>query len=454
MKKLFRILFALLLFQPAFPHFKAKYHVIVDMDGGMDDFRALCMMLASPEIEVMAITTVTGTHDPAETVARVSALLERFGHQGIPVGSGMQNYPNPAELILKSIELEDMPVDIVVLGPLTNIAAVLELDPEIAGKIRTLYGYGSITRSNSPYRGWGPDAVRMLGNSGMKVVNVGLPGETKLDTRIFAEEMNRGITRYSRFLLELYSDSGTEYSEDEYFAQTGSDVVPVYMLYPDSFSLKNPGNEETWQLVTEGEDIDFPSTIARILETDREDKSIIFSQFPIDPALFEEDVASIAPAIIGKHGLKEWKIVAITNEFHEHLGIYSILGAKMGLRAREYFHVGTDELEIHSFAGSSPPVSCLNDGLQVSTGGTLGHGTIQLDPVFMGPMARFSFKDWVIELSVKENIRDQIKKDVGFGVRTYGLDSPEYWAYIRELALKYWLELDRFDIFEIREMQG
>ena len=76
--------------------------------------------------------------------------------------------------------------------------------------------------------------------------------------------------------------------------------------------------------------------------------------------------------------MKEWKIVVLTNEFHEHMGIYSILGAKMGLRAREYFHLGIDELEILSFAGSTPPVSCLNDGLQVSTGATLGHGTITL----------------------------------------------------------------------------
>jgi formylmethanofuran dehydrogenase subunit E len=51
-------------------------------------------------------------------------------------------------------------------------------------------------------------------------------------------------------------------------------------------------------------------------------------------------------------------------QFHEHLGIYSILGAKMGFRAREYFNVGIDELKIKSFVGSRPPVSCLNDGLE------------------------------------------------------------------------------------------
>jgi pyrimidine-specific ribonucleoside hydrolase len=161
-------------------------------------------------------------------------------------------------------------------------------------------------------------------------------------------------------------------------------------------------------------------------------------------------VATIAGGVIARHGLKEWKIVVLTNEFHEHLGIYSILGAKMGLRAREYFHVGIDELNIVTFAGSNPPVSCMNDGLQSSTGATLGHGTIELGDGTVYPSARFAFKNFQIQLTVRKEIRSQIKKDVGYGVQTYGLNSPEYWTYIRELALKYWLELDRFDIFDIR----
>ena len=141
-----------------------------------------------------------------------------------------------------------------------------------------------------------------------------------------------------------------------------------------------------------------------------------------------------------------------SNEFHEHLGVYSILGAKMGLRAREYFHVGIDELEILSFAGSSPPVSCLNDGLQASTGATLGHGTISLNEGEVIPKARFTFKNKTLELSVRQDVRQKIKEAVKYGVQTYGLNSPEYWVYIRQLALGYWLELDRYEIFDIKEV--
>ena len=92
--------------------------------------------------------------------------------------------------------------------------------------------------------------------------------------------------------------------------------------------------------------------------------------------------------------------------------------------------------------------------MQASTGGTLGHGTITLGEGEVVPKARFSFKNRIIELTIRDDIRQQIRKDVGYGVRTYGLESTEYWDYIRELALRYWLELNRFEVFNITEVPG
>ncbi len=63
MKKILGLLLGLFLMQASFSHNKAKYHVIVDTDGGIDDFRAICMLLASPEIEVIAITLVPSQPD-------------------------------------------------------------------------------------------------------------------------------------------------------------------------------------------------------------------------------------------------------------------------------------------------------------------------------------------------------------------------------------------------------
>ena len=80
----------------------------------------------------------------------------------------------------------------------------------------------------------------------------------------------------------------------------------------------------------------------------------------------------------------------------------------------------------------------------------MGHGAITLGEGPVMPKARFTFKNRTIELQVRPDIRKKIKTEVGYGVQTYGLDSAEYWAYIRKLALRYWLELDRFEIFDIQ----
>jgi len=123
----------------------------------------------------------------------------------------------------------------------------------------------------------------------------------------------------------------------------------------------------------------------------------------------------------------------------------------MGLRAREYFNVGLDELLVVSYAGSQPPISCLNDGLQVSTGATLGHGTISiskdLPPI---PKAIFTFKNTTISLQLKEDYWDIAEKDIKQGIKQHGLLTDNYWRFIRERAIRYWLEWSRKEIFNLR----
>ena len=259
---------------------------------------------------------------------------------------------------------------------------------------------------------------------------------------------------YAEAVREMYQNIPQEMQRLPMMSMLGEDCVPLFMLKPEYFTV-TINREDSQRRLAVARPVDHLAVpILQIFNSDQEDKSIIFSRFPVDTSLFESDVATIAGEVITRHGLKEWKIVVLTNEFHEHLGIYSILGAKMGLRAREYFHLGIDELNIVSFAGSNPPVSCMNDGLQVSTGGTLGHGTILLAEGTAIPSARFSFKDHQIELTVREDFRKQIKKRCRlWSPNLWILDSPEYWTFIRELALQYWLELSRFDIFDIREIE-
>jgi len=445
---------ALILFQPLPAHEKARFHVLVDTDGDPGDLRALCMMLADQEFEVIAISAVAGEQAPEVTLTNVRSLLQQFGHEGIPLAGESVN--EAVELILHETELEPMPVDIVALGPLTNIAAAVSRMPTIAGEINTLFwagpeinseGFSKNKNTEELDEGENTREVDKVKGSGIDTEVISAGKATIADPALFLYQLRTSTSPYSNAVLELSLSEMEQEGDKGGTVWIGGESIPLYMVHPDYFARRHRDGLYGEAVLSPGAPAG--TAILEILNSEKEDKSIIFSRFPSDPSLLEPDVAAIASEVIQKYGPKEWRIVALTNEFHEHLGIYSILGAKMGLRAREYFHVGLDELTILSFAGLTPPLSCMNDGLQVSTGATLGHGTIQVDQESVFPGAKFSFKDRQIMVTVREEIRNKIGDEVQYGVRTYGFETEEYWDYIRSLALKYWLEYSRYDLFLI-----
>lgn len=107
-------------------------------------------------------------------------------------------------------------------------------------------------------------------------------------------------------------------------------------------------------------------------------------------------------------------------------------------------------MAVVSFAGAEPPLSCLNDGLQVGTGATLGHGTISIsnDPATR-PSASFTHDGRTAVLTLKKTYWDAISAKIKQGVEKQGALTHEYFDYIRRLAISYWLDLDRREIFEV-----
>ncbi len=179
-------------------------------------------------------------------------------------------------------------------------------------------------------------------------------------------------------------------------------------------------------------------------------QGIVFSGFPYHSEDYSEDVRAMMDDALIKYGAEEFRLIVLTCELHGHLGIYAILGAKMGLYAREVLNAPPDELSINSFAGLKPPVSCLNDGLQVSTGATLGHGLISVQetdsPV---PSAEFSYKEQTIKITLKADVQQTIAQQIKLTIEQSGGLTPSYWQKIRDLGLKTWLEYDRKEIFQI-----
>lgn len=96
-------------------------------------------------------------------------------------------------------------------------------------------------------------------------------------------------------------------------------------------------------------------------------------------------------------------------EFHGHLGPFLVLGIRMGLSALKHLD-STGYSDIHSEvrSGSSPPMSCLADGVQISTGCTLGKGNIVcLD--MRRAEATFSSNGKSVSYKVNNDILEQIR---------------------------------------------
>ena len=178
--------------------------------------------------------------------------------------------------------------------------------------------------------------------------------------------------------------------------------------------------------------------------------SVILQTFPEDPGFYARDLRGYVREIQLRHGPDEWRVTVLTNEIHDHLGIYSILGAKMGLRARELLQAGVDDIQVLSYAGSRPPLSCLNDGLQVSTGATLGQGAICLSAdTEKRAEAEFRAAGRAVRLRLNRESSERIASDLAEGIRRHGNLTPAYFDYVRQLAIRYWLEIDRKTAFEV-----
>ena len=173
---------------------------------------------------------------------------------------------------------------------------------------------------------------------------------------------------------------------------------------------------------------------------------INFVEFPVDPSMFRDDLRPYVSEIIGQHGLEEWKAVVLTNELHHHMGLWSIVGAKMGVRAREMLSAPFEKMTVVSSTGMKPPYSCLNDGLQVSTGASLGRGTISV--VDLGhPSVDFMYENKKLSLRVKPEVVGEIEDVIKEFSDKYVFQSVRYFDELDKISVRYWLKWDRSDLF-------
>lgn len=188
-----------------------KRPIIIDTDPGIDDALAIAIALFSEELDVKLITTVAGNVGLDKVTYNALRLLKFFNKEIIPIAMGadsplIREYEDAASIHGKSgmegfdfeepttkaieehavnamrrvIMESDEPVTLVPIAPLTNIALLFKMYPEVKQNIReiVLMG-GSASRGNkgvmSEYNiGVDPEAAHIVFHSGVKQTMVGL----------------------------------------------------------------------------------------------------------------------------------------------------------------------------------------------------------------------------------------------------------------------------------------
>ena len=105
-------------------------------------------------------------------------------------------------------------------------------------------------------------------------------------------------------------------------------------------------------------------------------------------------------------------ILKTIEQFHGHLGPYAVLGYKMGKIACE--HLGSDPFEkkVTVSTGTTPPISCIIDGIQIGSGCTLGKGNITIKHENT-PKAEFCDKKGnTITITLEKHIQQEIDENV------------------------------------------
>ncbi|MCU6670609.1 pyrimidine-specific ribonucleoside hydrolase RihA [Enterobacteriaceae bacterium H4N4] len=246
--------------------------IILDCDPGHDDAIALVLALASPELELKAVTSSAGNQTPDKTLRNVLRMLTLLKRSDIPVAGGAVKplmrdliiadnvhgesgldgpaLPEPdfapqnctaVELMAKVLRESHTPVTLVATGPQTNVALLLNSHPELHAKIARIVmmggamGLGNWTPAAEFNIFVDPEAAEIVFQSGIPVVMAGL--DVTHRAQIMAEDIAR-------------------------FRQTGNPVATVVAELLDFFMEYHKG--EKWGF--QGAPLHDPCTIAWLLK--------------------------------------------------------------------------------------------------------------------------------------------------------------------------------------------
>lgn len=253
--------------------------ILIDTDPGIDDFMAILFALKSPELDVLALTTVYGNHYVEITTRNALRLLELAGRDDIPVARGaysplVREFEDPAtsvhgddglgdagltdepesaaahtraaQFIVEAIMSRPGQITLVPIGPLTNIAMALKLEPRLVKATKqvvlmggTAFAPGNVSPVAEANIFNDPEAAALVFGAGWDVVMVGLDvtmpvvmdskyiGELAASKTPYAELIARVVPHYQAFHTAAYQTNGALHTHDP--------TAIAYLIRPDLF---------------------------------------------------------------------------------------------------------------------------------------------------------------------------------------------------------------------------
>ncbi len=448
--------------------------VVIDTDMGLDDAVTLAMALQSPDVDVVAIIACEGAASREKALSHLEHMLKLFNRPDIPlyaaaavaapasapafrpfaeesVGRALSGAPSPSHRPFSADAYGGAPkLTMLALGPLTNLAAALKARPEIKDRVERVIVAGAL----DPKRNWNlaydAEAWAAVGTSGLRLEFVA-PGLTTGKPQSWQQGelvIGPGTSIGENFIRRLLAERRTREHYISTWPGFSDELAFLYCADSDLFARGDQAG-----VVTPRDSQPVLRSFTRCVGEGRQRKQrVVFEDGPLPEATLQPDLRQRRAAIIAKNGEVEWFVELLTSELHDHLGAYSVIGAKMGLRAAELLNAPPHTMKVTSSTAAGPPVSCLNDGVIVATGSTPGRGLFTHAPEGAGSTkVRFAYNGREIVLSVKAEFREKIAAEIGRLERQYGLTRHEYWDGVRQVALDMWENWHRCELFEVTD---
>ena len=254
--------------------------VIIDTDPGIDDAQAILFALFCGEFEIDALTTVFGNVPAKTAAANVLRLLEMAGRPEIPVylgaveplvrrrlhyapevhgkrGFGDLKLPPPRGKIQKNYAAVELArrivqapgeITILALGPLTNIALALRLEPQFVKHVREIIfmggivaGHGNVSAVATANVLNDSEAAKIVFNAGFRCLTM-VGQDVTRPTRMLPERRERlrqAGGEIAEFLYEITRYYGNSYTREQIPGFPVHDLlVMIYALRPALFKTR------------------------------------------------------------------------------------------------------------------------------------------------------------------------------------------------------------------------